>query len=115
MKVLIDSCVAAAVAAALRQAGHDVEAAQEWAADPGDEAILQHAIRNAQLLVTIDKDFGELVIVRGLRHSGLIRLVGFRASAQAAAILTILDLYGSELEQGAVLTVEPWLVRVRSP
>jgi len=35
-----------------------------WAADPGDVDILAYAAANGAVLVTIDKDFGELAIVR---------------------------------------------------
>lgn len=34
MKVLIDSCVAKAVGAALATAGHEVESVADWPADP---------------------------------------------------------------------------------
>jgi hypothetical protein len=36
------------------------------------------------MLVPIDKDFGELVIVQGMMHVGLIRLVGFRRGSGRA-------------------------------
>jgi len=64
-------------------------------------------------MVTIDKDFGELAIVQGMVHFGLIRLVGFRAAEQGAAVVRLLATYESELSAGAILTAEPWRVRVR--
>ena len=67
----------------------------------------------SRVLVTIDKDFGELVIVRGMVHIGLIRLVGFRAGEQGSAVVHLLAKYETELLAGAILTVEPWRVRVR--
>ena len=33
------------------------------------------AYEESRVLVTIDKDFGELAIVRGQAHSGIVRLV----------------------------------------
>ncbi len=65
-------------------------------------------------LITLDKDFGELAIVRGIPHSGLVRLAGIRLAAQADAIKRVLELYGDQLTEATVVTVEPGRVRVRS-
>jgi len=37
--------------------------AGEWPEDPGDEEILERAHVEGRILVTLDKDFGELAIV----------------------------------------------------
>ena len=86
----------------------------DWTNDPGDEEILARAHTERRVLVTLDKDFGELAIVRGIPHSGLVRLAGIRLAAQADAIKRVLVLYGDQLSEAAVVTVEPARVRVRS-
>ena len=73
MKVLLDSCVWGGALAELRSLGHDVEAVSGWSADPGDEEILARAHSMDRVLVTLDKDFGELAVVRGRPHAGLVR------------------------------------------
>jgi predicted nuclease of predicted toxin-antitoxin system len=113
MRVLLDSCISGQAALAVRQAGHEVTWCGDWPRDPGDEEILRVASSESRVLVTIDKDFGELVIVHGMVHVGLIRLVGFRASEQGTAVIRLLARYENELVAGAVLTAEPWRVRVR--
>lgn len=113
MKVLLDSCICGQAAQVVRQAGHDVIWAGDWTLDPGDEEILRRAVADSRVLATIDKDFGELVIVKGMKHFGLIRLVGFRARDQGPALVRLLQSYESELAAGAILTAEPWRVRVR--
>jgi predicted nuclease of predicted toxin-antitoxin system len=113
MKVLLDSCVAGYTKAIVAQAGHDVVWAGEWPKDPGDEEILRRAAADSRVVVTIDKDFGELAVVKGILHAGLIRLVGFRASQQGDAINRLLATYEQELSSGAIVTAEPWRVRVR--
>lgn len=113
MKLLLDSCVSAKAAHAIREAGHDVVWAGDWPIDPGDESILNFAIDENRVLVTIDKDFGEIVIVKGRLHAGLIRIVGFRAAEQGAAVLQLVKKYQHELAEGAILTAEPWRVRIR--
>jgi predicted nuclease of predicted toxin-antitoxin system len=114
LKVLLDSCVWGPAANEIRAAKHDVKRVEDWPADPGDEAILSIASQESRVLVTLDKDFGELAIVRDLPHAGIIRLVGIQAIRQATACLAVLDRYGDELTSGAIVTVEPGRVRVRA-
>jgi predicted nuclease of predicted toxin-antitoxin system len=97
----------------LAKAGHDVVWAGDWEEDPGDEEILARADSDRRILVTLDKDFGELAIVRDLPHHGILRLVGFSARHQAEVCLRALELYGKELLGGAVVTAEPGRFRVR--
>lgn len=79
----------------------------------GDDQVLRRAAAERRILVTIDKDFGELVMVQGMIHAGMIRLVGFRAGEQGPALVRLLKTYEAELLTGAILTAEPWRVRVR--
>lgn len=111
MKVLLDTCVSKMAVAALD--GHDVERTGDWESDPGDEAILNHAREHAQVLVTLDKDFGELAIVRGLAHSGIIRLVGIRSGDQGPIAAALLEKYGEELAAGAIVTASEQRTRIR--
>ena len=114
MKVLLDACVWGGAVGALRDAGHDVEWAGEWPSDPGDEEVLRRAADSNRVLVTLDKDFGELAVVRGVPHAGIIRLVGFGAREQGPACAAALARYGEELSAGALVTVERHRVRIRS-
>jgi predicted nuclease of predicted toxin-antitoxin system len=115
VKLLLDACVWGGARAALTAAGHDVVWAGEWAEDPGDEAILARALQERRVLVTLDKDFGELAIVRGEHHSGIVRIVDFAARDLAGACLQVLALHGADLIAGALVTVEPGRIRVRPP
>ncbi|MDA1129612.1 MAG: DUF5615 family PIN-like protein [Chloroflexi bacterium] len=58
-------------------AGHDVAWAGEWIEDPGDEEILRLAHSESRILVTLDKDFGELAVLHQQPHSGILRLVNW--------------------------------------
>ena len=71
------------------------------------------AHQEGRILITLDKDFGELAVVRGQAHAGIIRLVILPAFQQAPTCLMVLTRYGVELQAGAILTVEPGRVRVR--
>lgn len=115
MRLLLDTCVWGGARPALEAAGHEVVWAGDWDEDPGDEEILALARAEGRILVTLDKDFGELAIVRGLPHRGIIRLANFGARQQAAACLEVLARHGDELRTGAIVTAEPGSLRVRPP
>jgi predicted nuclease of predicted toxin-antitoxin system len=56
----------------LRSGGHDVlYAAESFSGDP-DEVLLESARREGRILVTDDKDFGELVFHRRLVSQGIL-------------------------------------------
>lgn len=115
MKLLLDSCVSKGAGAELASAGHDVVWVGDWAADPGDEEILACALREARVVVTLDKDFGELAVAFGHAHAGIVRLVGFSVRHQAAACLAAIRMHGDELQAGAIVTAEPGRLRFRPP
>jgi len=97
VKVLIDSCVAGSVASALVEAGHEVECVASWSADPGDTAVLRHARAAGQVVITLDKDFGELAVVRRQPHAGIVRLVGLPTVQQAPVAAAALARYAEDL------------------
>ena len=99
----------------LAASGHDCDWVGSWPQDPGDDEILAAALAESRVVVTLDKDFGELAVVRGARHAGIIRLVGFRAQDQGLACCRLVQRYCRELESGALITATPERVRVRPP
>lgn len=115
MKILLDSCVWGGAKAQLEALGHDVIWAGDWPEDPGDEAILSRANDEKRVLITLDKDFGELAVVFGRQHCGIIRVVDFGATVQAEAAQVALTQQGDELAKGALITVEPGRMRIRPP
>lgn len=115
MKLLLDSCVWGGAVGRLRDAGHDVIWSGDWPVDPGDEEILARALAQGRILVTLDKDFGELAIVRGLPHAGILRLVGLSALQQAEVTLRVVEAHGPELAASAIITAEAGRLRLRLP
>lgn len=113
MKLLLDTCVWGGAVDPLKAAGHDVVWAGDWPTDPGDDEILARAHAECRILITLDKDFGELAVVHEQAHAGIIRLVIMSAAQQAPTCLTVLNRYGTELQSGAIVTVEPGRIRVR--
>lgn len=114
IKLLLDTCVWGGVRAQLQTNGYDVIYAGDWLEDPGDDEILARAYQEQRILVTLDKDFGEIAIVRGQPHCGIIRLVNIAAKQQAAVCVEVLMRYDRELLAGAIATASPGRLRIRS-
>lgn len=74
MRWLADECVSALLVVQLRAAGHDVTSVAEEASRTEDEAVLELAASESRLLITEDKDFGELVFRQARRAPGIVLL-----------------------------------------
>src|SRR5215471_7150915 len=114
MKLLLDACVWGRAKSPLEAAGHDVVWAGDWTEDPGDAAILARACAENRILVTLDKDFGELAVLHDAPHRGIIRIVNCPARRQADICLEVLARHAAELVAGAIVTAEPGRLRIRS-
>jgi len=113
MKALLDSCVWGGASHDLEEAGNTVIRVADWGRDPGDEEVLSFAHREGCVLITLDKDFGELAIVLERPHSGIVRLVNIPARQQGAFAAEIITRFGSELQAGAIVTAGQDRIRVR--
>lgn len=114
MKWLADENVHALIVEALRQLGHQVGCIAELAPSRNDVDVLSLAVANNQILLTDDKDFGDLVFRRGLSHKGIVfmRLEGLSAMDKIARVLQIIQLHEAELAN-AFTVIEPDIVRIR--
>jgi predicted nuclease of predicted toxin-antitoxin system len=114
MKFLLDSCISSFAVKDLKDSGFDVLWIPEIGKDPGDEAIIKKAFDEGWVLVTADKDFGELVFVFGKPHSTIIRLVDIPAKEQGKFLLRLIETHKNDIEKKALITVERFRVRVRT-
>ena len=78
MNFLVDRCTGRRLTQWLPSLGHDAMGARDLGPDPGDRALLDRAVSENRILITIDKDldkeFGELIHLHGRPNTGLIRL-----------------------------------------
>ena len=74
MGFLVDECVDASLVAALRGAGHDVVSVQEASLASDDDAVMALAHQENRILLTEDKDLGELAFRRRLVVPGVALL-----------------------------------------
>jgi len=80
-----------------------------------DEVVLRESRNTASVLITADKDFGELVFRQRQASNGvlLIRLWGLTPSMKAAVISAAIQERGQEL-RGALAVLSPGSIRIRS-
>jgi predicted nuclease of predicted toxin-antitoxin system len=71
---LVDECVDAGLVAYLRASGHDVVYMAEIAPAANDAEVIRLAQAESRLLLTEDKDFGDLVFRRGAQAPGIVLL-----------------------------------------
>ena len=102
MKFLADENLDLSVVARLREAGHQVLAVAEMEPGVPDNVVLDLANAEAAMLITGDKDFGELAF----RQS---RLPG---TAKAAILIHFFGAHFYELP-GSFTVVSPGMVRIR--
>lgn len=114
MRLLLDSSIPQSAIEALVAAGHDVARVSELpkGAASTDARVLEQAARQGRILVTRDQQLGEHELLLGREHR-LLRVGNFKLADQAAAILQALAEHGAEMERGAVVTVNPGLLKVR--
>jgi predicted nuclease of predicted toxin-antitoxin system len=114
MNLLADESVDRPVVERLRQEGYDVVYVAELSPSITDEEVLQQANDRSALLVTADKDFGELVFRQGRVHAGvvLLRLSGLPNPTKAEAVAEVFRDRAADLP-GAFSVVSPGVVRIR--
>ena len=112
MRLLIDENISPIIGDALQAAGHDVPAAAVACPGALDEELVALAIAEARIVVSEDKDFGNLAFQRGLRPPGLIlvRLPSYLPVEKAARLVVVLK---RQSANDCILVVEPARVRRR--
>ena len=113
IKILLDSCIWAGAKNPLQESGYDVVWVGDFLKDPGDEAIIRLAYKEKRVLITLDKDFGELAVFRGEPHCGIIRIVDHPTTFLGIVIKRILEKYKNDLLNAAIITVDKYKVRIR--
>lgn len=98
----------------LRRDGFDVVWIAELAPGVSDHEVLALASSHRRVLVTADKDFGELVFRQGNANHGviLVRLAGATASDKSEAVSRAVTAHGAAL-RGAFSVVSLRRVRIR--
>lgn len=100
MKFLADESVDFRLIDALRKEGFEVDSIHEMSPSMSDDEVLKCSHTGNFILITEDKDFGDLAFRLKKTHSGilLIRLIGLPIGRKIEALLQVIDQHGQQLE-----------------
>ncbi len=113
MRFLADESCDFAIVRALRAAGHDVVAVTERLPGGEDQAVMDLAVREERILLTEDKDFGQLIYASREGGSGVI-LLRYPVEARthmAKAAVQLVNQRGDTLP-GRFVVLQPGRVRI---
>jgi predicted nuclease of predicted toxin-antitoxin system len=114
VRIVADESIDRQIVELLRTGGHEVLFIAELEPGVVDEVVLARSREQNAILLTADKDFGELVFRQHLLHTGilLVRLAGLEPDAKARLVASVVDRHAEELGLGfSVLTKRGFRVR----
>ena len=115
MRLLLDQGLPRTAALLLRQAGMDAVHVGEIGYSTADDTeILVRARVESRVVVTLDADFHSLLAHSGATSPSVIRIriEGLRADPLLKLLQTVCAQCEEEMEQGAVVTVQPGRIRI---
>ena len=114
MKFLADESVDKQIVDCLRDEGYSVLYVAEIEPGISDDKVIQQANQESAILITADKDFGELVFRHGRIVCGvvLIRLAGLSLQHKAKMVEMTVKEHSAEIGQNFTV-VSPGAVRIR--
>lgn len=100
MKFLIDAGVGKNVEDVVQDSGYDVKSMRKIDIKAKDADILRLAVSEGRMIITMDKDFGELVYNSGMLHSGILilRLEDSTGKDKAAVVKRIIQGFADKIE-----------------
>ena len=115
MNFLADECCDALLVQGLRGDGHDVLYVKESAPGTDDRTVLQMAAIQQRVLLTEDKDFGELVVRLKLPAYGIVflRMNPADSAGKLARFRNLLRHHAQRLP-GSFVVLTPKMARFRS-
>ncbi len=115
MKLLLDQDVYEKTASFLNAHGHDVLRVREIGmAQASDEENLQKAIELSRIFVTRDRDYGNLVFVKGIKSGVLyLRVLPVDIDEVHSELERVLVLYDEDNLRSAFIVVEAGRHRYR--
>nr|VFJ90476.1 MAG: Predicted nuclease, contains PIN domain, potential toxin-antitoxin system component [Candidatus Kentron sp. LFY]VFJ92956.1 MAG: Predicted nuclease, contains PIN domain, potential toxin-antitoxin system component [Candidatus Kentron sp. LFY] len=114
MKFVADESLDAGIVSRLRRDGYDILDIIEMAPGTSDTEVLRIANDCSALLLTADRDFGELVFRRHLISNGviLIRLAGLSTEHKAKIVSSAITQHSEELRKSFVV-ITAGMIRIR--
>ena len=114
MRFLVDESVDRPIAHALREQGYQVACIVDTRPGLDDDAVLSAANAQGAILLTADKDFGELVFREARATAGvlLIRLAPLSLRRRSELVAAAVREHGEDL-RGRFCVIAPGHIRMR--
>ncbi len=108
MKFLVDECTGPAVAEWLATKQFEVYSVYDQSPGLPDDGILEKAFHENWILITNDKDFGEMIYRQQRPHKGVIflRLADERNTNKIHILDNLLQNYMTDIENNFVVVTE---------
>jgi len=108
MRFLVDECVGPGVAHWLREQAYDVSCVYEQSRGISDGEVLKLSVQQDRILITNDKDFGEMIYREQRPHKGIIllRITDPRLDATINALRRLLTNHAPRLANAFVVVTE---------
>lgn len=105
MKFIVDECTGSSVADFLKHNNHEVISIFDEFRGTSDDFILEKCYKETYILITSDKDFGEMVFRQNLKHCGiiLIRCEPNNFSTRIKVLSKLLENFKQNLENNFVV------------
>lgn len=113
MNFLADESCDFTIVRALQAAGYNVQAVKDILPGAPDEDVINHALKESCILLTEDKDFGQLVFASAVESPGVI-LFRFSVNARQAITNTVIEFlrqHPGQVERRFVV-IQPGRVRI---
>lgn len=107
-KFLVDESTGVKVVHALRIEGFDVQSVFESFPGISDTQIIQYAYNDGRIIITNDKDFGELIYRKQMPAVGviLLRLKDESSENKIKIVLEVIDKYITRLKSNFIVATE---------
>lgn len=108
MRFLVDECTGSKVAKFLRGNNHEVFSVFDESRGMTDDEVLTKAVNENWILITNDKDFGEMIFRERRQHHGVVflRLDDERLANKIKVLEKLLENYAEKLPEQFVTVTE---------
>ncbi len=108
LKFVVDECVGPAVASWLCEKGSHVISIYDSFPSVSDTEVLNMAVAESAVLITNDKDFGDMIFLQKKQHHGivLLRLVNDKSVNKIKILQEVLERYSNMLVGNFILATD---------
>jgi len=117
MKFLIDNALSPVIAQGLKEAGFEsIHVRDIGLRSAPDTEIFEHAVKNNQIIISADTDFGTLLALRQTSKPSVIlfRCTDKRPQSQVSLLLSHLSEIKDALIAGSIVVFEDDRIRIRA-